>query len=135
MRWLTRLGQYLICWPRQSNCQLPLTEFPNLREFWIEGLRVWHLPSTSHRLVLACHGNKRHLGNLLPLIRLFHDLNWDVVIFDYHGFGQSSSHPAMYSAAGMTDNIRTILQWVQQHLPDKRLFMVTLWVELLWFEP
>lgn len=121
--WITQCINYLICWPRRSTYPVPIADFPSIREFWIQGLRIWHLGSTSDRLILLCHGNKRHLGNLIPLIRFFQALHWDVVLFDYHGFGQSTSHPTMYSAAGMTANIYTMVTWVRQHLPGKRLFI------------
>lgn len=39
--------------------------------------------------VLICHGNAGNVENRLPLARAFRELGYDVLLFDYRGYGRS----------------------------------------------
>ncbi len=66
----------------------------------IEG---WIVPAENSRgVLLFCHGNAGNIGHRLESIRIFHDLNLTVVIFDYPGYGESTGRPhetSLYASA------------------------------------
>ncbi len=57
-------------------------------------IAAWYIPSTSERgVLLFCHGNAGNISHRLDSIRIFHDLNLSVFIFDYRGYGNSEGSP------------------------------------------
>ncbi len=63
--------------------------------------------------VLFCHGNAGNIGDRLTTIETFHRLGLSVMIFDYHGYGESEGRPGeeeTYLAA----------QAAWKHLTDER---------------
>lgn len=60
-----------------------------------ERLHAWLLPGPrSPRTVLVCHGNAGSIEHRIQLARVFHDLGWSVLLFDYRGYGKSSGSPS-----------------------------------------
>ena len=57
-------------------------------------LSGWFIPSDSARgVILFCHGNAGNISHRLESIHIFHQLELDVFIFDYRGYGQSEGKP------------------------------------------
>ncbi|MEW6110383.1 MAG: alpha/beta hydrolase [Nitrospirota bacterium] len=57
-------------------------------------ISAWYIPAGSERgTVLFCHGNAGNISHRLDSIRIFHDLNLSVLIFDYRGYGKSGGSP------------------------------------------
>lgn len=57
-------------------------------------ISAWYIPAESQRgVVLFCHGNAGNISDRLDSIRIFHDLNLSVLIFDYRGYGKSTGSP------------------------------------------
>jgi hypothetical protein len=57
-----------------------------------DGARVhaWHVRAGAPRgAVLVCHGNAGNVEDRLPLAATFRELGWDVLLFDYRGYGRS----------------------------------------------
>ncbi len=53
-------------------------------------LHGWFLPARKPRATLLFfHGNAGNISHRLNSLKIFHDLNLDVLIFDYRGYGQS----------------------------------------------
>ncbi len=67
------------------------------------GLHGWFIPAESRiGTLLFCHGNAGNISHRIESVRIFHDLGFDVLIFDYRGYGQSSgsiSEKGTYSDA------------------------------------
>lgn len=63
-----------------------------------EKLDAWHVPARSgipaHRLAIVFHGNAGNIGHRLDYLRMFHDLGYASLIFDYRGYGRSSGKPS-----------------------------------------
>ena len=56
-----------------------------------EVLHGWYIPATDPiGVVLFFHGNAGNISHRLDSIEIFQELNLDVLIFDYRGYGQSS---------------------------------------------
>lgn len=56
-----------------------------------ERLHGWYVTSTnSTGVVLFFHGNAGNISHRLDSIEIFHELDLDVLIIDYRGYGQSS---------------------------------------------
>jgi len=57
-------------------------------------LSAWFVPCEGSRgAVLFCHGNAGNISHRLHIIRMFHDLGFGMLIFDYRGYGQSQGSP------------------------------------------
>ncbi len=61
-----------------------------------DGVRLhgWYLPADGARgTLLFFHGNAGNISHRLDSLRIFHDLELNVLIFDYRGYGQSEGRP------------------------------------------
>ncbi len=57
-------------------------------------LSAWFIPRDRPRgIVLFCHGNAGNISHRLHVIRMFHDLGFGMLIFDYRGYGASQGSP------------------------------------------
>ncbi len=57
-------------------------------------ISAWYVPAQSERgVMLFCHGNAGNISHRLDSIRIFHELNLSVLIFDYRGYGKSKGSP------------------------------------------
>jgi len=62
-----------------------------------DGLRLsaWLVKTPAPRgTVLFCHGNYGNISHLLDPIRVFAGLGFEVLVFDYRGYGQSEGEPS-----------------------------------------
>ena len=60
-------------------------------------LHGWFVPAASNSIVpviLFLHGNAGNIGHRWEKIRILHDLDISVFIFDYRGYGQSEGKPS-----------------------------------------
>jgi hypothetical protein len=63
-----------------------------------ETLGAWFVPAEDARgtnafTVLHFHGNGGDMGDRVGLVRTFHDMGMNVLIFDYRGYGESTGTP------------------------------------------
>ncbi len=57
-------------------------------------LAAWWVPAETPRgAVVIAHGNGGNMSHRLDKIRLFHDLGYGVMAFDYRGYGASEGKP------------------------------------------
>lgn len=58
-------------------------------------ISAWYIPAEKERgVILFCHGNAGNISDRLDSIKIFHDLNLSVLIFDYRGYGKSKGRPS-----------------------------------------
>lgn len=72
-------------------------------------LHGWWLPATAQPArgaVLHLHGNAANISNHLPLVAWLPPAGFDVLMFDYRGFGQSEGRPTL---AGVVDDAAAAL--------------------------
>jgi fermentation-respiration switch protein FrsA (DUF1100 family) len=71
-----------------------------------DGVKIsgWYIPSDSPRAtVLLSHGNGGNISHRLEKIKLLHDLDLSILLFDYRGYGMSTGSPSeagLYLDAG-----------------------------------
>lgn len=61
----------------------------------------------TNTVILHCHGNAGNISNRIPISKTFVNLGYDVFVFDYRGFGNSTGKPnelGMYKDAETTWN-------------------------------
>jgi hypothetical protein len=61
-----------------------------------DGLRLsaWYVPAENAKgFLIFCHGNAGNISHRLDSMRIFHDLDLNVLIFDYRGYGRSEGEP------------------------------------------
>lgn len=58
-------------------------------------LNGWFIPAEKAKgIILFLHGNAGNISHRFEKIRIFHDLNLNVFIFDYRGYGKSKGSPS-----------------------------------------
>ena len=58
-------------------------------------LHGWFIPSESSKAaVLLAHGNGGNISHRLEKLKMLHDTDLDILIFDYRGYGLSSGSPS-----------------------------------------
>ena len=58
-------------------------------------ISAWFIPSEKRRgALLFCHGNAGNISHRLESIRTFNFLGFDLLIFDYRGYGMSEGKPS-----------------------------------------
>ncbi len=82
----------LIATPSALNLEFDDVLFPATDGTMLHG---WFIPKEGSRaLVLFCHGNAGNISHRLKTIEMLHNLNLDVFIFDYRGYGKSEGSPS-----------------------------------------
>jgi len=57
-------------------------------------LRGWYIPAAQpHGTVLFLHGNAGNISHRLDSVLMFHRMGYNMLIFDYRGYGNSSGAP------------------------------------------
>jgi uncharacterized protein len=93
--WLWFRQESLLFEPTPSPADQPLVDAPDVQERWVEvpGARLstaqLRLPEP-RGVVFFLHGNSGNLKEWLVDVDAFRQVNFDVVMFDYRGFGKSS---------------------------------------------
>lgn len=58
-------------------------------------LDAWHVRASQSRgVILFCHGNAGNISNRLGSLKIFHQLGFSTLIFDYRGYGNSQGSPS-----------------------------------------
>ncbi|MCK4256408.1 alpha/beta hydrolase [candidate division WOR-3 bacterium] len=53
-------------------------------------INAWYIPAPSGEItILLCHGNGGNISHRLDIIRIFNTIGYNVLIFDYRGYGRS----------------------------------------------
>jgi hypothetical protein len=102
---------------------------PGLRDCWIkteDGLRIhgWFAPADSARATFVmAHGNAGNISHRYPLLRSLQRHRFNVLMFDYRGYGRSEGSP---SEEGIYKDGRAALDYALT-LPEVRQDRLILW--------
>nr|WP_207124024.1 alpha/beta hydrolase [Halorhodospira abdelmalekii] len=83
-------------------------------------LHGWHITADQPRgIVLFFHGNAGNISHRLDTIEILRDLDLDVVIFDYRGYGRSEGRAR---EKGLHQDAQAVARWVREELgvPQER---------------
>ncbi len=87
-----------------------------------DGIQIsgWFIPSGTPRATLIfCHGNGGNISHRLEKIEMFNDLNLNVLIFDYRGYGMSKGSPSEKGLYLDTEAVYEYLVDEKKILPQK----------------
>jgi len=62
-----------------------------------DGLRIsaWFVPAENAKgVIIFCHGNAGNISHRLDTLRIYHNLGFSVLLFDYRGYGRSEGKPS-----------------------------------------
>lgn len=97
----------------------------NAEEHWIpvgtegERLHAWWIASAqAEYTLLFFHGARVNLSGSIYRLRAFRDAGFNVLAFDYRGFGKSS--PRLPSEQSVYEDAEAIVKWFQTRVPDPR---------------
>lgn len=95
-----RLLNSLLYLPERELLETPAARGLSCEELTIatedgERLHGWWVEATSRRLgsILLCHGNGGNIGDRVLHARLLCEAGFDVMLFDYRGYGRSTGRP------------------------------------------
>lgn len=75
-----------------------------------ETLHGWWVPHIDARgTILFSHGNAGNISHRLETLRQFHELNLNVLMYDYRGYGKSTGKPA---EEGLYRDLEAAWQWL-----------------------
>jgi fermentation-respiration switch protein FrsA (DUF1100 family) len=90
----------LVWFPGPPPIQTPAMDgiaFDDLELKAVDGVAIhgWRLRTSGRALgaIVVCHGNAGNIAMRIPLARTFLEMGYDVVLFDYRGYGASSGAP------------------------------------------
>jgi pimeloyl-ACP methyl ester carboxylesterase len=72
-------------------------------------------------VVFYCHGNGNELSQLVGVSAIFYSLGWNVMLFDYRGYGQSSPPQGPLSEDSVVADARAAFDWLSQRFPKDRI--------------
>jgi len=86
-------------------------------------INSWYIPGEKDsNLVIFCHGNAGNISGRVETIRLIHELNLSLLIFDYRGFGKSEGN---ISEKGLYLDIEAVYQYATKNLNiDKKKVII-----------
>jgi fermentation-respiration switch protein FrsA (DUF1100 family) len=57
-----------------------------------ETIHAWHIPAKNETrsTIIFCHGNGGNIGGRIGSLQVFHNMGFNVIIFEYQGYGDST---------------------------------------------
>ena len=87
-------------------------------------LHAWYVYAENPKgVILFCHGNAGNISDRIDTIKIFHDLEMDVMIFDYRGYGKSEGSP---SEKGTYQDARAAWDYLvgKKEIPPDKIMVV-----------
>ena len=83
-------------------------------------LNVWDFPANvkTTKLILMCHNGEGNMGDYLRRVDQFTSIGYNVVFFDYRGFGESSEFEIdnnMYVYPHFQDDVKAMIDWTRMN--------------------
>jgi fermentation-respiration switch protein FrsA (DUF1100 family) len=100
--------------------------FEDVRFQSADGLELagWVVPHERARgNVIFCHGYGRNRGHMAGLLETLHDLELNVLAFDFRGHGESAGHTSTLGHREVAD-LLAAEAYVRKRFPDQPLFLV-----------
>lgn len=97
--WIWLFQERMVFFPSRESVVTPAAAGMRYEDVFLEtpdfgSLHGWYLPADEPRgTVLFCHGNAGNISHRLETLTLLHGLRFNVLIFDYRGYGRSTGKP------------------------------------------
>ncbi|MCM8530241.1 MAG: alpha/beta hydrolase [Lentisphaeraceae bacterium] len=80
-------------------------------------INAWFVPHSSAKgTIFFAHGNAGNLGHRLTTVQLWHELGYNIMLYDYSGFGKSEGSP---SEENVYKNADAVYNWLIKRGTDK----------------
>lgn len=115
--WMYISQRKMLYYPKQEMTASPDDIGLAHEDIWMTtrlGTRIhgWWLPHHAPRFTLLfSHGNGGNLSHRLDTLRILHDLEVNVLVYDYSGYGQSQGEPGEAATAA---DVRAAWDWLVQ---------------------
>lgn len=84
-----------------------------------EGIATLYLPFPgSGRLLLYSHGNHEDLGTVRPRVELLHALGFNILVWDYPGYGLSGGRPTERTVKAAAEAVHAYARETLGHAPE-----------------
>jgi fermentation-respiration switch protein FrsA (DUF1100 family) len=88
-----------------------------------EKINAWYFPGDpGRRTILFCHGNAGNISHRLETVLFFENLNVNVLLFDYRGYGRSDGRP---TEEGVYADTRAAFEWLveEKEIPAEDIIL------------
>ncbi len=101
-------------------------EFEDLMLASPDGVKInaWYVPAKAPRgTVIFCHGNGGNMSYSLDVAENFTKMNFNVLLFDYRGYGKSGGSP---TEKGTYADAQTAYDWLlkEKKIPEKEIVVL-----------
>ncbi|MCM8538644.1 MAG: alpha/beta hydrolase [Lentisphaeraceae bacterium] len=87
-----------------------------------QNINAWFVPSKSNTgTVMYCRGNKGNMSDDIRVIQVWNKLGYNVMIFDYQGFGISKGEPSEYNCY---DDADAVYSWLRNNRLINKKFII-----------
>ncbi|CAK1594832.1 unnamed protein product [Parnassius mnemosyne] len=85
------------------------------------------LKKTQNTVVLYCHGNSNHRASphRLQMYKIFQELNFHIITFDYRGYGDSTR--VRPTEKGVVEDTLQVYSWIIESVNREKRPMVLIW--------
>jgi alpha-beta hydrolase superfamily lysophospholipase len=98
--------------PSKDYMQMPDDFDIEFEDIKVDELSAWFCPvKESEKLIIYCHGNGGNIGNTLGFVEIMNKKGYNVLVFDYSGYGKSNGIP---SESILVENVYQILDYATQ---------------------
>lgn len=77
-------------------------------------------PGTKRPLIFYCHGNSSNIQSWGEVAERYHELGFDVIIYDFRGFGKSKGRR---NESTFIDDAHAVFQFAMEHYTPKETFI------------
>lgn len=98
------------------------------QDLYVEGCHVWHFErNKAMDTVLFCHGNWGNISHRNYMIETLVERGYNVVVFDYKGYGKSESMEG-YDILGILRDGMNVYNWLKEKVSESK---IVVWGESL----
>jgi fermentation-respiration switch protein FrsA (DUF1100 family) len=98
--------------------RIPVGAGAELSGWWLK-----HEDQVPRAVLVYCHGNAANLSLLAEVSGILFDFGWDVLLFDYQGYGDSSPQKAGFSERALLADAQSAYDWVRRMVPENRIIV------------
>ena len=99
-----------------QDVRIPGPQGHDLHGWWLPAQGVDTDAQAARGTVLHLHGNAGNISTHLPLVAWVPQAGFNLLTFDYRGYGQSGGSPSL---DGVVDDAQAALQWLRREHPDQ----------------
>lgn len=108
--------------PAQYGAPFEHVRIPAKDSGFLDGWWLQHPDQNSRPVLFYCHGNSANLSKLAEVAGIFYSYGWNAFLFDYRGYGASSTFRD-FSEDAFAEDAEAAYRWAQSKAPEDRMII------------